>query len=72
MPPSHAPLERSAYAKGVEFSGTLAGQPLDINIDDRPCTDAGRQRTEFSVTVHHGSRHLDGCAVRGIVPAAPT
>ncbi|MDO5056142.1 MAG: hypothetical protein Q4E06_02295 [Lautropia sp.] len=72
LPAARVLLERSAYARGVEFSGTLAGQPLDININGRPCTDASRQRTEFSVTVHHGSRRLKGCAVRGIVPAAPT
>jgi hypothetical protein len=61
------PAKRSAYAKGVEFSGKDAGADFTLTIDGRErCNKAsdanGNMDREFSATLRYGKSTYKGCA----------
>lgn len=61
------PAKRSAYAKGVEFSGKDAGVDFTLTIDGRErCNKAsdanGKMDREFSATLRYGKSTYKGCA----------
>lgn len=62
-PDTTIPVERFAYAKGVEYSGTLNGQPLTLNIRTGSCED-GMTTHSYPMTakLFLGSAVLKGCA----------
>ncbi len=62
---SSFPVERSAFAKGVEYSGTLNGKPAGITIRSGTCSDGMSDRNyEFTVTATLDGQTLKGCADR--------
>lgn len=63
---------RSAYAKGVEFSGDYDGQPLTLNIRSLKCKDSNGHETNFTATFYYGKRTYKGCAVAGAIEHADT
>ena len=64
-------VERSAYAKGVEFFGEDQGQKIGLNIRSQPCTLDGHEN-EFTATLDVGDKTFKGCAVAGAQEHAPT
>lgn len=72
LPNFKIPVERSAYAKGVEFMGQHDNKAVNVNINSTPCKDADGTMAEFSVTLDYGDKVFKGCAVAGIVPTADT
>ena len=64
-------VERSAYAKGVEFSGEDQGRKIGLNIRSEPCTLDGHEN-EFTATLDVGDKTFKGCAVAGAQEHAPT
>ncbi|MFD1244357.1 hypothetical protein [Paralysiella testudinis] len=64
-------VERSAYAKGVEFFGEDQGQKIGLNIRSQPCTLDGHEN-EFTATLDVGNKTFKGCAVSGVQEHAPT
>ena len=64
-------VERSAYAKGVEFFGEDQGQTIGLNIRSQPCTLDGHEN-EFTATLDVGDKTFKGCAVAGAQEHAPT
>ena len=64
-------VERSAYAKGVEFFGEDQGQKIGLNIRSQPCTLDGHEN-EFTATLDVGNKTFKGCAVAGAQEHAPT
>ena len=64
--------ERSAYSKGVEFSGSANGIDITLNIHSEICKDNQGNKTEFKATLHYGKKVLEGCAVAGAIEQAPT
>ena len=59
--------ERSAYSKGVEFSGKDAGVDFTLNIDgrvrcDKASDENGKMGREFSATLQYGKTTYKGCA----------
>ncbi|MFV5426143.1 hypothetical protein VXO75_04870 [Acinetobacter towneri] len=72
LPNFKIPVERSAYAKGVEFMGQHDNKAVNVNINSTPCKDADGTMAEFSVTLDYGDQVFKGCAVAGIVPTADT
>ncbi|MBS7828916.1 hypothetical protein J7554_07220 [Wohlfahrtiimonas chitiniclastica] len=65
-------VTRSAYAKGVEFSGDYDGQPLTLNIRSLKCKDSNGDETDFTATFYYGKRTYKGCAVAGAIEHADT
>ena len=55
-------MERFAGRGGLAFSGTLAGEGLDLAITPADCSDGMSDRTyPYAVTVTLGDQQLDGC-----------
>ena len=47
-------VKRSAYAKGVEFTGfTSLGDEAAININGKPCVDSNGNTNEFTATLYY-------------------
>ena len=57
--------ERSAYAKGVEFSGELEGMAVMLNIHGQACPLDGLS-FEFSATLDIADQTWRGCAMAGL------
>ncbi|MDO5504977.1 MAG: hypothetical protein Q4F49_01610 [Pseudoxanthomonas suwonensis] len=57
--------ERSAYARGVEFSGEADGQPFTLDIRGEDCANTMSDEThEFTATFEYRGETLTGCADR--------
>ena len=65
-------VERSAYAKGVEFYGKDGGQDVNLNIRTGSCKDNNGNENEFTATLSYGDKSYRGCAVAGAIEHAPT
>lgn len=66
-------VKRSAYAKGVEFTGfTSSGSEVTININGKPCVDSNGNTNEFTAKLYYKGKVMQGCAVRGAFGYAPT
>ncbi len=64
-------VRRIVYANGVEYIGTLNGQPFSVNINGRDCVDTMSGETfPMSASLRIGSRRNNGCAAPGDVAAA--
>ena len=60
-----APVERFAGRGGVSFSGTLAGEQIDLAITPGQCSDGMSDRTyPFHATLAIGAGQRSGCAWR--------
>lgn len=73
-PNGHYPrlrVKRSAYAKGVEFSGRTTHGETVLNIRNVRCRNQGKNY-EFTATLYHRGKVFKGCAVRGAYGRAPT
>lgn len=64
--------ERSAYAKGVEFTGTQENVNFGLNIKGETCKDDAGNEHEFTATFDYGDVRYKGCAERGALEHAPT
>lgn len=58
-------VERSAYAKGVEYFGRTATHEFSLGIRSQDCHDTAGQKTPFTVSFTYGKKVLKGCAVAG-------
>ena len=66
-------VKRSAYAKGVEFTGVISsGNQVTININGKRCIDRNGNTNEFTATLYYKGKIMKGCAVRGAFGYAPT
>lgn len=65
-------VERSAYAKGVEYYGKTAQTEFSLGITSKECHDTAGQKTEFTVSFTYGKKTLKGCAVAGAFEHADT
>lgn len=65
-------VRRSAYAKGVEFYGKTRYGKVVLNINSQPCRDQNGNLNEFTATLYHRGKTVQGCAVRGAYETAPT
>lgn len=66
------PVERLAYAKGVEFNGQDGATTFTLNIRTGQCIDQNGRKNPFSATLFYGEKILKGCAVDGLHEHAPT
>ena len=66
------PVKRSAYAKGVEFSGKTRFGEVTLNINGQRCRDHNGRMNEFTAKLYYRGKVLKGCAVRGAYGHAPT
>ena len=58
-------VTRFAGRGGLNFSGTLGGQPFDMAVTPGECSDGMSDRTfPFNATVRIGAQQLNGCAWR--------
>ncbi|MDO5651630.1 MAG: hypothetical protein Q4G13_05795 [Moraxella sp.] len=57
------PATRSAYAKGVEFSGKLGDTDINLNIRTEDCTDDEGHQLQSKATFDYGTTTYEGCAV---------
>ena len=64
-------VERSAFAKGVEFTGRDGKTPVALTVKSGTCLDDGGD-TGMEATLTIGDRQLVGCAVEGAIPHADT
>ncbi len=62
-------VERSAYAKGVEYYGKTAQHEFSLNIRGEECHDTAGQVADFTVTFTYGKQELKGCAVASAIEA---
>lgn len=60
-------VERSAWAKGVEFTGRDGRTEVSLTIRTGSCADPAGD-TGMVATLSVGDRQLKGCAVEGAVP----
>lgn len=62
--PVTLPVERSAAATGVTYTGQHDGTPFTLHIRPGPCTKAteGGAPREFHATLEYGQSHYEGCA----------
>ncbi|MDO5639978.1 MAG: hypothetical protein Q4G28_08930 [Neisseria sp.] len=72
LPAGEIETTRSAYAKGVEFSGSAGETAVGLNIRSQDCTDEQGNRYDFTATLDYGSKTFRGCAEAGMVAHAPT
>ncbi|MDO5628109.1 MAG: hypothetical protein Q4G43_07290 [Mobilicoccus sp.] len=63
-------VERSAFAKGVEFTGTENGAEVALVVRDGECKDASGQDTGMTAKLTQGGKTVEGCAVEGAVERA--
>lgn len=57
------PVERLAYAKGVNFDGRDGQVEVSLDINGKPCQRTGAER-EFTATLRYGKSTYHGCADR--------
>ncbi|MDO5681185.1 MAG: hypothetical protein Q4G54_12775 [Pelistega sp.] len=62
-------VERSAYAKGVEYFGKTAQHEFSLNIHGAECHDTAGQVVDFTVSFTYGKQELKGCAVASAIDA---
>ena len=72
LPEAEIDATRSAYAKGVEFSGNVGETAVNLNIRTQECTDSEGNKYDSKATLDFGSTVYEGCAVDGAVEHAPT
>lgn len=65
-------VRRSAFAKGVEFTGTRKGQAVVLTVRGGACKDASGKNTGQTAKLTVGKRVVTGCAVSGARPIADT
>ncbi|MDO4694093.1 MAG: hypothetical protein Q4A62_05645 [Eikenella sp.] len=65
-------VRRSAYAKGVEFTGKTRYGQVTLDINNKRCRDRNGRTNEFTATLHYRGKVTRGCAVRGAYEVAPT
>lgn len=58
-------VHRIAYAKGVEYSGTIEGNEVNLNIRGDGCKDADGNEHEFSAKLDYNGKLYQGCATEG-------
>lgn len=61
-------VTRSAWSKGVRFTGSEGGQKFSLVVRPGTCVDGSGQVATLSV----GNRQLSGCAVSGAYPRVNT
>ena len=66
------PVKRSAYAKGMEFSGKTRFGEVTLNINGQRCRDHNGRMNEFTAKLYYRGKVVKGCAVRGAYGHAPT
>jgi len=63
------PVTRFAGNNGLNFSGTLGGQPFDLAVSKSPCSDGmSDRRYPFSVTLQVAGEMRSGCAWTARMP----
>lgn len=72
LPEAEIDATRSAYAKGVEFSGNVGETAVNLNIRTQECTDGEGNKYDSKATLDFGNTVYEGCAVDGVVEHAPT
>lgn len=69
-------VTRSAFSRGVEFTGTEttagAHEPVSLVITSDTCRDGQGQDTGMTAVLTVGNHQLRGCAVAGAIPHADT
>lgn len=65
-------VTRSAWSKGVQFTGSDRGQKFSLVVRPGACVDGSGQDTGQVATLSVGNRQLSGCAVSGAYPHANT
>lgn len=65
-------VTRSAWSKGVRFTGSEGGQKFSLVVRPGTCVDGSGQNTGQVATLSVGNRQLSGCAVSGAYPRANT
>lgn len=64
--------ERSAYAKGVEFSGSAHGTDFTLNIRSQPCKDAAGNKYDLTAKLFYGKKTYKGVALPKAMERADT
>ncbi|MBK7723055.1 MAG: hypothetical protein IPI32_12780 [Austwickia sp.] len=67
-----AKVTSSAFAKGVDFSGTQAGTKVELTVRSGTCVDASGEDTGMTAVLRVGAKEYRGCAVEGAIPHADT
>lgn len=65
-------VTRSAWSKGVQFTGSEGGKKFSLVVRAGTCVDGSGQDTGQVATLSVGNRQLTGCAVSGAYPHANT
>lgn len=65
-------VDRSAFAKGVEFTSAKRGVNASLVVRGGKCVDTAGKNTGQRATLTLGKRVLRGCAVNGVLPIANT
>lgn len=65
-------VKRSAFAKGVEFTGRSKGRTIALVVRAGQCKDTAGQNTGQRATLTIGKQRLTGCAVPGAKQTANT
>lgn len=69
---SKVKVTRSAFAKGVEFTGTSRGRSVSLVIRGGRCVDTAGHDTGQRAYLQVGKKKLRGCAVNGALKIAGT
>lgn len=69
LPARSVKVSRSAFAKGVEFTGRHRGTEVALVVRSGRCVDVTGENTGMRATLQYGRRVLRGCAVPEALPA---
>lgn len=72
LPTRAVRVQRSAFAKGVEFTGSSRGKPVELVVRSGRCIDVSGKNTGMTASLRYGRHLMRGCAVVGAFPIANT
>lgn len=67
-----ARVDRSAFAKGVEFTGRHHRRTVALVVRSGRCIDKAGKNTGMRATLTYGKKTVRGCAMAGAPPIART
>lgn len=59
-------VTRSAFAKGVEFTGRYRGKKVELVVRGARCIDKAGKSTGQRATLSYGKRVVRACAISGV------